>query len=377
MAAGKIAAGERVPSEHLMEGMKYVQLGSSDLVVSEVCLGTMTWGQQNTDEEAAAQLNLAFDEFGVNFLDTAELYPVPPKAETQGRTDLAIAKWLKGRKREDVILASKVVGRSDQMTYFRSHGRGTRVSRDDIVESVDNSLKRLGTDYIDLLQVHWPDRYVPIFGAVGYDYSKERGDDISFEEQLRGLEEVVKAGKVRNIGVSNETPYGVCKFIETAERAGLPRICSIQNNYSLLVRADTEMGGLVEACAPSNGNVGLLAYSPLAGGVLTGKYQSPDYDATNSRLNVFTGYMARYRNSLSEKAVQEFMSVADRVGLDPTQLALAWCYTRPFVTSTIIGATSTEQLRKNLLAYNCPITEEADELIKRVYHKYTDPTRAM
>jgi aryl-alcohol dehydrogenase-like predicted oxidoreductase len=369
------AAQDRVASKHLTEGMQYVQLGESDLKVSKVCLGTMTWGQQNSDAEAAQQLNLAFDEFGINFIDTAELYPVPPKADTQGRTDLAIAKWLKGRKREDIVLASKVVGRGDHMTYFRKHGKGTRVRRDDIVESVDASLKRLGTDYIDLLQVHWPDRYVPIFGAGTYEYSQEREDDIPIEEQLRGLEEVVKAGKVRHIGLSNETPYGVAKFVELSERLGLPRICSIQNNYSLLVRADTELGGLVETCAPRNTNVGLLAYSPLAGGVLTGKYQDPTFDATNARLNLFTGYMARYRNSASEAAVQEYMEIADDMGLTPTQLALAWCYTRPFVASTIVGATSVEQLRANLLAYNCPITAVADEKIRQVYYKYVDPTK--
>ncbi|KAG5187917.1 NADP-dependent oxidoreductase domain-containing protein [Tribonema minus] len=369
------AAGDRHACKSLTEGMKYVKLGSSDLVVSEVCLGTMTWGEQNTDEEAYEQLSVAFDEFGINFIDTAEMYPVQPRAETQGRTDIAISKWLKDRNREDVVLASKVCGRQDTNTYIRKSGQPPRVRRADIVESVDASLQRLGTDYLDLLQVHWPDRYVPIFGDESYNYAKERDDDVAFEDQLRGLEEVVKAGKVRHIGVSNETPFGVAKFVELSERLGLPRVCSIQNSYSLLVRADFELGGLVEVCAPRNADVGLLAYSPLAGGVLTGKYQDSDSDNSKSRLNHFKGYMARYRNSMSEAAVKAYVEVAAEVGLTPTQLALAWCYTRPFVTSTIVGATSVEQLRENIMAYNCPITEQADDMIREVYHKYTDPTK--
>ncbi|CAM9371015.1 unnamed protein product, partial [Phaeothamnion confervicola] len=388
-----LTAGERKQFATLQEGMRYKRLGNSDLLVSEVCLGTMTWGNQNTDEEAAAQLSLAFDEFGVNFIDTAEIYPVPPAAETQGNTDRAIAKWLRGRRREDVVLATKVAGRADQNNYLRESGKGPRVRRADVIESVEKSLARLGTDYVDLLQVHWPDRYVSLFGDEAYDYLKERPDDESFEEQLRALEIVVKAGKVRHIGLSNETPLGVCSFVQLAEREGLPRVVSVQNSYSLLVRADFELGGLAEACHPRNCNVGLLAYSPLAGGVLTGKYQGQagaddDADADDdgnggegggplakARLNLFKGYMARYRNSPSENAVKEYVRISEEVGLSPTQLALAWCYTRPYVASTIIGATSVDQLRENLFAYNCPITEEADELIREVYFQHTDPTK--
>eukprot|EP00611_Tribonema_gayanum_P026740 TRINITY_DN643_c2_g1_i4.p1 TRINITY_DN643_c2_g1~~TRINITY_DN643_c2_g1_i4.p1 ORF type:complete len:419 (-),score=75.55 TRINITY_DN643_c2_g1_i4:183-1439(-) len=372
-----VAAGDVFHAEGLTNGMKYVKLGSSDLVVSEVCLGTMTWGEQNNEDDASAQLDLAVDEFGINFIDTAELYPVPAKAETSGRTDKAIAKWLKGRKREDIVLASKVAGRAAHLGHLRSSGEPTRVRKADIIESVDKSLQRLGTDYLDLLQVHWPDRYVPLFGGGIYDYEQERSDDIPFEEQLQALEEVIKAGKVRNIGLSNETPYGVMKFVTLAEQLGLPRVCSIQNSYSLLVRADFELGGLVEVCAPRNSNVGLLAYSPLAGGVLTGKYQDPNYDDSKSRLSFFKGYMGRYRNSFSEAAVKEYMQVAQEAGLTPTQLALAWCYTRPYVTSTIVGATTCDQLRENIMAYNCPITEETTKAIQQVYRKYTDPTKSM
>lgn len=237
-------------------------------------------------------MNLAFSEFGVNFLgisaanpksyqipivtylcvrfiilDTAEIYPIPPKPETQGATDRVISTWLKTQDRSKVVLASKVAG-SGRMTWVRKNGENPRVRREDIIYSVDESLKRLNTDYIDLLQIHWPDRYVALFGADTYDVSQER-ESISFEEQLRGFEEVIKAGKVRYIGVSNETPYGVMKFTQAAEQFGLPRIVSIQNSYSLLVRSDFE-SSLVEVCSQRNENIGLLAYSPLAGGVLTG-----------------------------------------------------------------------------------------------------------
>ena len=206
---------------------------------AECCLGTMTWGQQNTEAEAHEQLNYAWDAAGINFLDTAEIYPVPPKKETQGLTDRYIGSWLKGRPRDSVVLASKVSGYGRQ-DYLRAGGAQPRVTAPQIVESVDASLARLGTDHIDLLQVHWPDRYVPLFGAATYDAALEREGDIPFEEQLRGLEAVVAAGKVRYVGLSNETSYGVMQFAAAAERLGLPRVVSIQNSYSLLVRGGFE-----------------------------------------------------------------------------------------------------------------------------------------
>ena len=234
------------------------QLGTSDLVVSDVCLGTMTWGKQNTLEEGVQQLDCAFDDYGLNFLDTAEMYPVPTEAETQGKTDETIGAWLKKRgRRDDVVLASKICGASERITWVRGDGRGTRVTEADIVEGVEGSLKRLGTDYIDLLQIHWPDRYVPLFGSGTYDASQER-EAVPFVEQLQALKKLVDQGKVRHIGVSNETPYGVCQFIKEHEKdTSLPRICSIQNSYSLLVRSDFE-SGLTETCAQTN--VGLLMY---------------------------------------------------------------------------------------------------------------------
>lgn len=358
--------------------MKRVKLGSSALRVSEVCLGTMTWGQQNTIDEGVAQLEVAFKDYGVNFLDTAEIYPVPTKEETQGETDKTVAKFLatSGIPRSEVVLATKVAGPG--VTYLPGrNGEASRVSKDQIRISVDESLRRLQTDYIDLLQIHWPDRYVPLFGQTGYEYDKER-EAISFQEQIEALNEIVKSGKVRYIGVSNETPYGVMRFGEEIRKSGgeLPNIVSIQNSYSLITRTDYESGGLAETCSPRNENIGLLAYSPLAGGILTGKYNvlTPD---PNARLNLFTGYMARYKQSLASDAVAEYEKVAKKHGFSTTELALAWCYQSPHVASTIIGATTQGQLNENLNAYAMKdkITEEVLADIETVYKRYKDPAK--
>eukprot|EP00612_Vaucheria_litorea_P006150 CAMPEP_0171473358 /NCGR_PEP_ID=MMETSP0946-20130122/1793_1 /TAXON_ID=109269 /ORGANISM="Vaucheria litorea, Strain CCMP2940" /LENGTH=341 /DNA_ID=CAMNT_0012003105 /DNA_START=248 /DNA_END=1273 /DNA_ORIENTATION=- len=334
----------------------------------------MTWGSQNTHQDACEQLDMAFDEFGVNFIDTAEMYPIPIRPEHQGETDVAISRWLKHRNRDDVVLASKITGPGEFVKFIRG-GKSPRIRKSDIVESVDNSLKRLGTDYIDLLQIHWPDRYVPLFGSKLYDVNQERKDEISIEEQLLGFEEVIKSGKVRHIGLSNETPYGVMKFVEIAEEMGLPRVCSVQNGYSLLNRHETEQSGLVEVVSKNNANVSFLAYSPLAGGALTGKYLNPDDLPEKSRLVLFGGFMERFLNRSCSKAIGDYVEIANQIGLTSAQLALAWCYKQKFVTSTIIGATSMSQLKENLCAYNCPITEEAAEMIQETYYEFTDPAR--
>jgi len=348
-------------------------LGSSELVVPEICLGTMTWGKQNTEQEAHEQLDFAVKERGLKFLDTAEMYPVPTEAETQGRTDQYIGSWMKssGVPREELILATKVCGFSDRINWVRDAGAPTRVTREQVLESVEKSLKRLGTEYIDLLQIHWPDRMVSLFGAGPYDEKNQREGDIPFEEQLRAFEELHKEGKVRNFGVSNETSFGVMSFVRAAEERGLPRIVSIQNSYSLLVRTSFETD-LAEVCCKRNTDVGLLAYSPLAGGVLSGKYL--DSDVPGARLNLFPGYMSRYRNSDSEAATKEYAAVAQKHGFTPTQLALAWCKSRWFVTSSIIGATSVEQLKENIDAFTLDLSEEALEDIQAIYKRYRDPT---
>ena len=268
---------------------KKLQLGQSDLVVTDICLGTMTWGQQNTEAEAHEQLSYALD-CGVNFMDAAEMYPVPGKPETQGLTEKYIGTWLKNQKREDLVIASKVAGKSERMTYLRDNGV-VRVTKADIKEGVDKILQRLNTDYIDLLQIHWPDRYVSLFGAKQYDVA-EVWEAVPFEEQLEGMRDVIDAGKVRHIGVSNETSWGVCEFIRLSEQLGLPRMISIQNSYSLITRTPFETN-LSECCSKDNLNIGLLAYSPLAGGSLTGKYNEGDVEG--ARLSLFPGYMKRFR----------------------------------------------------------------------------------
>eukprot|EP00271_Cylindrocystis_brebissonii_P010449 TRINITY_DN26637_c0_g1_i1.p1 TRINITY_DN26637_c0_g1~~TRINITY_DN26637_c0_g1_i1.p1 ORF type:complete len:444 (+),score=56.79 TRINITY_DN26637_c0_g1_i1:124-1455(+) len=365
---------ERVPG--LQNALQFRKLGDSDLVVSEVTLGTMTWGSQNTEAEAHAQLSYAFDN-GVNMLDTAEVYPVPPSKDLQGTTDRFISTWLKDQPRDKVLVATKVAGYSGTNNYLRSSGEIPRVNKENIEESVNNSLKRLGTDYIDLLQVHWPDRYVPLFGDYTYNPEMER-DTVSFRDQLEGLQAVMQAGKVRNIGVSNETSFGVMSFIQAAKEFGLPKICSIQNCYSLLVRLRYEVD-LVEVCRPNNANVGLLVYSPLAGGALSGKYLEPESEAAKrGRFNVMGGgkYMERYNQSRAREAVMKYVDLARRHGLTPTQLAQAFVRDRFFVTSNIVGATSVEQLRESLTAYTLPrpLTEEITAEIESINQSYKDPS---
>ncbi|GLI63769.1 hypothetical protein VaNZ11_006844 [Volvox africanus] len=350
-----------------------VQLGESDLLVSACCLGTMTWGKQNTEAEAHEQLSYAWDQ-GINFLDTAEMYPVPTEATTQGRTDRYIGSWIKnsGRKREDVVVATKVSGYTDRSVWVRTPPRTVRVNPEQIVESVDASLKRLQLDHIDLLQIHWPDRYVPLFGMGPYDPKNERPDTVPFEEQLRGLEEVIKAGKVRYIGVSNETSLGVSQFCHIAKATGLPKVQTIQNAYSLLVRVPFETD-LSETCR--HHRVSLLAYSPLAGGMLSAKYNRLSDEALKAaRFNLFPGYMARYKASLVQEAVDKYADVAKKYGLTSVQMALAWCKSRWFVSSTIIGATTLEQLRENLLSFDKELSEECIADIQALYRVYKDPT---
>lgn len=363
---------EKLPG--LKEGLKYNKLGDSDLLISEVTLGTMTWGNQNTESEAHEQLSYAFDA-GINIFDTAEMYPVPPRKEHQGTTDRYISTWLKTMPRDKVIVATKVAGYSENLTYLRESGNLPRVDKANVIESVEKSLKRLGTDHIDLLQIHWPDRYVPIFGEYGFDQAKRR-ESVPFEEQLEALQHVIDQGKVRYIGVSNETSLGVSEFWHAARTKGLPKIVSIQNCYNLLSRIRFEVD-LSEVCAPHNANVGLLAYSPLAGGVLSGKYLDPSSEAAKKgRLNVFQFYMNRYIRPSAQEAVAEYANIAKKHGITPAQLALAFIRDRWFVTSNIIGATTMEQLAENLSAYCLPrpLSTEIIADIDAVFQKYRDPS---
>ncbi|CAL1396345.1 unnamed protein product [Linum trigynum] len=354
--------------------LQYRKLGDSDLEISEITIGTMTFGEQNTEREAHEILSYAFEN-GVNILDTAEMYPVPPKKETQGRTDLYVSSWMKSRPRDKVILATKVAGYTQRSNYLRDDADIVRVDAANIKESVEKSLKRLGTDYIDLLQIHWPDRYVPLFGEFFYDYSKWR-PSVPIVEQLQAFKELVDEGKVRYIGVSNESSYGVMEFVHAAKVGGLPKIVSIQNSYSLLVRCPFEID-LSEVCHPNNCNIGLLAYSPLAGGALSGKYLDLDSEAAkNGRFKLFPGYMARYRDSLAREATVHYIEMAKKHGLTPVQLALGFVRDRPFVTSSIVGATSVAQLKENIDAFittDRPLSPEVEADIESIFKRYKDP----
>ena len=383
---GKADAIARAPVKNvdvpgLENGMDYVKLGDSDLVVSKVCMGTMTFGEQNTLEEGVEQLQRAWDAYGINFLDTAEMYPVPTKPETQGQTDRVVAKFLKTRsKREDVILATKVSGRAQHINWLpRSEPESTpELSRTQILESVDASLQRLETDYIDLLQLHWPDRYTgglfgnPDFSPSSYEAAPTPN---KFQEILDALQELVGAGKVRYVGVSNESPYGVCSMASLGTQFPnlYPKIVSIQNSYSLVVRKDFE-AGLAEACY--HHNVGLLPYSPLAAGTLTGKYRDQANIPDNVRLKQFPGFMDRYLGSLNERAVNKYCDLAAAHGMTPAQLALSWCFHNEKVASTIIGATSMEQLDENIKAYDIRLNDEIHDEISKIYKEFTDPTKA-
>ncbi|KAK9140561.1 hypothetical protein Scep_010242 [Stephania cephalantha] len=362
-----------IKANHPDNALQYRKLGDSDLQISEITLGTMTFGKQNTENEAHAMLCYAF-ESGINALDTAEVYPVPPSKETQGRTDLYIGSWLKSQPRDKVIVATKVAGYSEQSTYLRQNAKVVRVDTANIKESVENSLKRLNIDYIDLLQIHWPDRYVPLFGEFFYDPSKWR-PSVPFVEQLEAFQELIDEGKVRYIGVSNETSYGVMEFVHAA-KAGLPKIVSIQNNYSLLVRCHFEID-LVEVCHPNNYNIGLLAYSPLAGGALTGKYLDIDsYAAKKGRFNLFPGYMERYNRSLAKEVTSKYIQLAKEHGLTPVELALGFTRDRSFVTSSIIGATSVDQLKVDIdacLNTKRPLPPEVTSGIEEIFKTYKDP----
>lgn len=340
-------------------------------MVSSCCLGTMTWGCQNTDEEAAAQLNRAWER-GCNFLDTAEIYPVPVSEERQGATDRAIAKWMRtnGRARDEVILATKVAGYNERFTWMR--GEPTRVTREQILASVDASLERLGVEHLDLLQIHWPDRYVPMFGSIRYDVEKERADSVAFEEQVRAMSELVTSGKIRAWGLSNETPLGVCEFVAASARESAPPPVSVQNSYSLLQRSDEV--GLVEAMR--HHGISYLPYSPLSAGVLSGKYRDLTAAPEGSRLALFgDAYFQRFSGSCAPLCVDAYAKMAYVHGLSPAALAIAFCESRPFVTSTIIGATSEEQLEINLAGFGVDWTEELEEEVERVHKLFPDPWR--
>jgi aryl-alcohol dehydrogenase-like predicted oxidoreductase len=345
--------------------MEYRRLGRTDLNVSLICLGTMTWGQQNTEAEGHEQMDYALDQ-GVNFFDTAELYSIPPKPETQGSTERIIGSWFKSRgARDKVILASKVVGRSDS-TWYRDDGSKAELSRVQIEEAVNKSLKRLQTDYIDLYQIHWPDRPMP-WGSNPTVFRHQEGPSHPIAETVEIMTDLVKAGKIRHFGLSNESAWGTMTFLKHADAKGLARVQSVQNAYNLLNR--TYEVALAEVTMHEN--VSLLAYSPLAQGYLTGKYLDGARPA-GTRTTLF-GRGQRYENSTAEAAIRKYIALAREHGLDPAQMALAFVNSRPFVTSNIIGATSMDQLRTDIGSVSVTITPELEKRIDAIHVEHCNP----
>ena len=344
--------------------MHYRALGRSGIQVSALCLGTMTFGEQNSESQAHAQLDLARDA-GINFIDTAEMYPVPPRAETQGRTESHIGTWLAARGcRGQMVLATKVAGPADWLPHVR--GPEARLDRRNIEAALNDSLRRLRTDWIDLYQLHWPDRQTNFFGQLGFT-PQEPDDSVPLLETLQVLSDLVEAGKIRQIGVSNETPWGLMRFLALAETHGLARMVSIQNPYNLLNR--TFEIGLAEVAIRED--CGLLAYSPLAFGVLSGKYLNGQRPA-GARVTLFERF-SRYSNPQAERATAEYVALARRHGLDPAQMALAWVSSRPFTTSNIIGATTLEQLRTNLASTHLTLDDAVVAEIEAIHTRQPNP----
>ncbi|QFT86371.1 L-glyceraldehyde 3-phosphate reductase [Halomonas sp. THAF12] len=337
-------------------------LGRTGLDVSRLCLGTMTFGEQNTEAEAHEQLDRAV-AFGVNFIDTAEMYPVPPKAETQGLTEAYVGSWLKARgARDDVIIATKAAGPG--LDHIRG---GSRLTREQIHQAIDTSLARLQTDYVDLYQLHWPDRRANFFGRLGYEHDAEE-DAVALEESLSALQELVQAGKIRAVGLSNETPWGVMHALRLAERQGLPRVASVQNPYSLLNRSFEV--GLAEIAHRED--VGLLAYSPLAFGKLSGKYLDGAWPE-GARLTLYERFQ-RYNTPQADEATRAYVEIAREHGLDPAQMALAYVNSRSFLTSNIIGATSMAQLESNLASESLRLDDEVRAAIEAVHQRIPNPS---
>ncbi len=343
--------------------MNYKKLGNTDLKVSTICLGTMTWGEQNTEKEGFEQMDFALDH-GVNFWDTAELYSIPPKEETFGHTEIIIGNWLKkNHKRDKIILATKVAG--PMRSYLRGGGNNYGIEK--MTQAVNDSLKRLQTDYIDLYQLHWPERNTNTFGRLGYEHN-DTGNWNKFEDVLGNLKKFVDSGKIRHVGLSNETPWGASKFLELSREKNLPRMEAIQNPYSLLNRSYEV--GLAEISVREN--IGLLAYSPLASGYLTGKYRNNRFPK-NSRMDRDFDFWTRYRKPNTSLAVEKYYEISKKYNVNFAKMSIKFCEIQPFVTSVIIGATTMEQLKTNIESVNVNLTKEIIKEINEVQKIYPNP----
>jgi aryl-alcohol dehydrogenase-like predicted oxidoreductase len=347
--------------------MRRVSLAGGALGVSELCLGTMTFGEQNTEAEAHAQLDCAVAH-GIDFIDTAEMYPVPPGPKTYARTEAIVGTWLAKQPRDKLVVASKVAG-PGRREWVR--GGNTELTRPNIRQAIHDSLKRLRTDYVDLYQIHWPGRNVPMFGTTRFDASKEK-PFTPILDQIETLDELVREGKIRHYGLSNETAWGVCEFSRLAKLHGLARPATIQNAYSLVNR--TSEGDLAEACHRED--VALLAYSPLAMGVLTGKYLGGT-KPTGARLARFPDFGERYQREYVAAAAEGYVRVAREAGLDPAAMAIAFVRSRPFVASTIVGATSVAQLERNIAAAGLALGDDALRAIDAVHVRYPSPSAGL
>jgi aryl-alcohol dehydrogenase-like predicted oxidoreductase len=343
--------------------MNYKKLGNTDLDVSTICLGTMTWGEQNTQDEGFEQMDYALDE-GINFWDTAEIYSIPPKQETFGDTEIIIGNWFKKtKKRDKIILASKVCG--PMREYVR--GGGNQFGEKNITEALEGSLKRLKTDYIDLYQLHWPERKTNFFGQLGYEHNDD-GQWTKFEDILGSLKKFIDQGKIRHVGLSNETAWGLSKFLELSKTQDLPRMMSVQNAYNLLNR--TYEVGLAEISVREQS--GLLAYSPLAIGYLSGKYRNKKMPK-NSRLERDGDFWTRYKKPNTEKAIEAYFEISKKYNINLAQMSLKFIEIQPFVTSVIIGATTMEQLKTNIESVNLKLSDEIIKEINEVQKKYPNP----
>jgi len=344
--------------------MNYKKLGNTNLKVSTICLGTMTWGEQNTQEEGFEQMDYALDQ-GVNFWDTAELYAVPPRAETYGHTEIIIGNWFKKtKKRDKVILATKIAGPT--RAYLR--GGANSYGLEKMTEAINDSLKRLQTDYIDLYQLHWPERNTNAFGRLGYEH-KENNDWTKFEDVLGNLQRFIDSGKIREVGLSNETPWGVSKYLESSKEKNLPRMISIQNPYSLVNRI-YEIG-LAEISIRDE--IGLLAYSPLASGYLSGKYRNEKYPKGSRMERDWDFWKYRYNTPNLKNAVEEYYKISEKYNLNMSQMSLKFCEIQPFMTSVIIGATTMEQLKTNIESVNVKLTDDIVKEINKVQTIYPNP----
>lgn len=343
--------------------MKYTTLPHTNLKVSKLCLGTMTWGLQNTQNEAFEQMDYALER-GINFFDTAELYPVPAQPKTYADTERIIGNWFeKSGNRDQVVLATKIAGTGDYTAHIRTNG----FSPDALKDAVNNSLKRLKTDYIDLYQLHWPERNTNTLGIRDYKHEEERWQD-NFNEILHTFDGIIKSGKIRHIGISNEKAWGTMRFLEESKSHSLPRILTIQNAYSLINRIFE--GDMAEIAIRED--IGLLAYSPLACGVLSGKYIKGE-DTENSRLNLFTRF-ARYSSAQCTEATKRYLAIAYTHNLSLAQMSLAFVTQQPFVTSNIIGATNMSQLRENIDSINLNLSEEVLIAIESVHNDIPNPS---